>query len=165
MNRELEAVILAHSGGYITARTCSLFGNEGHPTFRIIPATGVSSVTTVVLFSISMRAGHIIQDGSLTRFSPRTTLSSCHPTRPWPSSFHDRTAELLASPGWALTAASCNLMSLCPSAVGFSEPPSALRAPQWNRVVALERSRARCSLHPACGRAWTLRITLHRQLV
>ena len=28
MNREL---ILAHSGGYIIARTCSLFGNEGTP--------------------------------------------------------------------------------------------------------------------------------------
>jgi len=34
-----------------------------------------------------------------------------------------------------------------------------------NEADALERSRARCSLHPACGRAWTLRITLHRQLV
>jgi len=162
MNREL---ILAHSRGYITARTCSLFGNEGTPHISNHLCDLRWSVRPVVLFSISMRAGHIIQDGSLTRFSPRTTLSSCHPTRPWPSSFHDRTAELLASPGWALTAASCNLMSLCPSAVGFSEPPSALRAPQWNRVVALERSRARCSLHPACGRAWTLRITLHRQLV
>ena len=30
MNREL---ILAHSGGYITARTCSLFGKEAVKTF------------------------------------------------------------------------------------------------------------------------------------
>ena len=68
--------------------------------------------------------------------SPRgMTLSSCHPARPWPSISHDRTSELLASPGWALTAASCSLMSRCPSAVGFSEPLSALHAPQWSRVA------------------------------
>ena len=98
--------------------------------------------------------------------SPRgTTLSSCHPARLWSFSSHDQTTELLASPGWALTAASCSLMLCCPSAVGFSEQLSALRAPQWSKLVALERSRARCSLHPVCGCAWTLWITLHRQLV
>jgi len=68
-------------------------------------------------------------------FPSRTTLSNCLPARPWPSSSHDGTAELLASPGWALTPASCILMSCCPSAVGFSEPPSALSAPRWSRVV------------------------------
>jgi len=48
--------------------------------------------------------------GCLTR--SRTTLSSCLPARPWSSSSHDRTAELLKSPGWALTAASCILLLL-----------------------------------------------------
>jgi len=42
-----------------------------------------------------------LQDGvgRLTRFSPRDDPVHCHPARPWPSSSHDRTAELLASPG------------------------------------------------------------------
>jgi len=34
---------------------------------------------------------------------------------------------------------------------------------EWSH--ALERRRARCSLYPVCGHTWTLRITLHRQLV
>jgi len=34
---------------------------------------------------------------------------------------------------------------------------------EWSH--ALERRRARYSLYPACGRAWTLRITLHHHLV
>jgi len=50
-----------------------------------------------------------------------TTMPICHPARPWPSSTHDRTAEPLASPGWALTAASYILMSCCRAAVVFSE--------------------------------------------
>jgi len=69
--------------------------------------------------------------------SPReTTMSICHPARLGPSSTHDRTTEPLASPGWALTAASCILMSCCRAAVGFSELPSALRAQRWSRVVS-----------------------------
>jgi len=68
-----------------------------------------------------------------------------------PSSAHDRTAEPLASPGWTVTAVSCSLMSCCPSAVGFSEPPSPCAhrdGVEWSH--ALERRRACCSLHPTC---------------
>ena len=69
--------------------------------------------------------------------SPRgTTMPICHPARLWPSSTHDRTAEPLASPGWALTAASCILMLCCRAAVGFSELPSALRTQRWSTVVS-----------------------------
>ena len=75
------------------------------------------------------KIGGSLQDGvgHLTRFSG-TTMPICHSARMRPSSIHDRTAEPLASPGWALTAASCILMSYCRAAVGFSELPSALRA-------------------------------------
>jgi len=95
--------------------------------------------------------------------SPRgTTMSSCHPARLWPSSTHDRTAEPLASLGWALTAAFRVVQQLwvfqshCP-------PCTHRDGAEWSH--ALGRRRAGCSLHPACGRAWTLRITLHHQLV
>ena len=76
-----------------------------------------------------------LQDGvgRLTRFSPRDDhgkVVSVEIQRLRP----DR--EPLASPGWALTASSCSLMLCCPAAVGFSEPPSALRAPRWSRVVS-----------------------------
>jgi len=68
--------------------------------------------------------------------SPRgTTLSICHPAHLWPSSAHNSTAEPLASPGWALTAASCILMLCCPTTVGVSEPLSALRAQQWSGLT------------------------------
>jgi len=52
-----------------------------------------------------------------------------------PSSAHNWTAEPLASPGWALTAAFCILMSRRPAAVGFSEPPSAFYNEQSKHKV------------------------------
>jgi len=46
------------------------------------------------------------------------------------------------------------------------EPPSACAHRDGSEYSdALERRRGRCSIHPVCGRVWTLRITLHRQVV
>jgi len=59
-----------------------------------------------------------------------------HPERLWSTSTYDRTAEPLASPGWALTPTPCILMLSCRVAVSFSEVLSALRAQRWNRVVS-----------------------------
>jgi len=95
--------------------------------------------------------------------SPReTTLCTCLPARPWPSSSHDRTSELLASPGWALTAASCILMSYCPSAVGFSEPLSAEIIHELsisfpiNKIISLSVRLARTAMEQSGLTRWNV---------
>ena len=72
--------------------------------------------------------------GRASLVSPRGTTMAR--SRLSPTSAHDRTVEPLASPGWALTAASCILMLCCRAAVGFSELPSALRTQRWSTVVS-----------------------------
>jgi len=62
--------------------------------------------------------------GRASLVSPRGTTMAR--SRLSPSSAHDRTVEPLASPGWALTAASCSLMSRC-RASGFSRATVAFK--------------------------------------
>ena len=92
------------------------------------------------------------------------TMPIWHPARLRPSSTHDRTTEPLASPGWALTAASCILMSCCRAAVGFLELPSALHAQRGSRAVSRAGALTSSLFSTPCRRACLIASDFDTQL-